>query len=276
MAMLYRRLLSGFGLCLICLCPVKAQHAICNNAHARDSAIGHIGESYSYTSAGWQKACDSLLAVCPDLDQVWQMKAMPNIKMGNWEGCFSNLQHAVALNPKTWLAYQAFLKCLFAKDFRGALIDFRRCDTVVPGAGVMDHSYDFYRGLCYLGLKDYPTGLSLLKKDADRQAKAFGETNIHYVSVFYLGLAYFLNGQQDRAEVYLSQCLKSFPQYPEASYYLGMSFQARGRSKEAMACFRTAKTSLLAGYNSNEDQEFYVNYPFAISLREVEDQLSHL
>ncbi len=251
----------------------RAQAPFCDDEKGIDSAIHWISRTYSYTSQGWQDACDSLLVICPDLDQLWQMKAMPGIKTGDWNGCFSNLVHAVEIKPDRWLPYQAFLKCMFVKDYAGALRDFGRCDTVARGAGVMDHSYDFFKGLCCLGLKDYKGAYAFLKRDIDNQVKFRGKENVHYVSLYYWGIYHYINGTYPEAVEAFRQVLKIFPQYPEPSFYLGMVLRKQGKESEALSCFRTAKESLLGGYNSNEDQEFYVNYPFAIGMQEVDEQL---
>jgi tetratricopeptide (TPR) repeat protein len=264
-------LLTGF---LLHAGPSTGQAPLCDDAAAIDSAISWISRTYNYTGQGWQDACDSLLHICPDLDRVWQMKAMPAVKMGDWHGCFSNLVHAIYINPRRWLPYQAFLKCMFTKDYAGALQDFRRCDTLVAGGGLMDHSYDFFQGLCCLGLKDSAGAYHHLKKDIDRQEQYRGKEHVHYVSLYYWGMYHFLYGAYAEAEAAFRRSLKVFPQYPEPSYYLGMAMKAQGRSNEALACFRTARESLLAGYNSNEDQEIYVNFPYAIGLAEVEEQLA--
>jgi len=274
-AMWFRLLHSMIISCLL-MGPATAvaQSPFCDNKASVDSAISSISQRFSYLSEDWQHACDSLLNICPDLDRVWQMKAMPAVKTGDWHACFSNLDHAIAFNTVRWLPYQAFLKCIFTKDYAGALADFNRSDTLVPGAGVMDHSFDFYRGLCGLGLKDYKTAFYYLQKDIERQEQHRGKDNVHYNSLYYWGLYHYLTGAHDKAEAVFRQCLKTYPQYPEPSYYLGMTLRAAGRKEEALGCFQKAKESLQAGYHSNEDSEFYVNYPYAIALREVEEQIA--
>ena len=272
--MWYKCLLSLFvAASLVPASPLRAQAPLCDNEKAIDSAIDWISRTYNYTGQGWQYACDSLLIICPRLDQLWQMKAMPGIKMGDWHGCFSNLVHAVDINPERWLAYQAFLKCIFAKDYAGALKDFQRCDTLNPGAGTMDHSYDFFKGICCLGMNDLKGAYTFLKRDIDNQEKRRGSDNVHHVSLYYWGMYHYFNGTHEEAIAVFRRCLKTFPQYPEPSFYLGMTLRKLGRESEALACFRTAGESLLAGYNSNEDQEFYINYPYAIALPDVEEQI---
>lgn len=254
----------------------RAQAPFCDNEKQVDSAISWISRNYDYTSQGWQDACDSLLNVCPDLDQVWQMKAMPAVKMGDWFNCYSNLIHAVQLRPDRWLPYQAMLKCLFSKDYRGALKDFQRCDSMQKGGSTQDHSYNFYMGICCLGLKDLPKASQYLSQDISNQEKYRGKDNVHYVSLMYWGLCQLQNGDYEGAAAAFQRSLKVHPQYPEALYYFGMCRKAQKQIKQAASMFLQARASLQAGYHSNEDQEAYVNYPFSIGIKDVEDQMRNL
>jgi tetratricopeptide (TPR) repeat protein len=269
-----RRFLLSLSLLLLLAARLNAQAPICDDEAAIDSAINALSRKYDYTSQGWQDACDSLLWLCPDLDQVWQMKAMPAIKTGDWYNCFSNLIHAVQIAPERWLPYQAFLKCLFVKDYAGALDDFRRCESMRPGGSTQDHSYNFYMGISCLGMRNLMPATTYLKKDVENQEKFRGKENVHYVSLFYWGLCQMMNGGYEEAKDALQRSLKVYPQYPEALFYYGLCLKREGREREAKTYFRKAGESIKAGYNSNEDQEFYVNYPFAISMTEVDAQLT--
>lgn len=253
-----------------------AQAPFCDNEKKIDSTINWISKTYDYTSQGWQDACDSLLGLCPDLDQVWQMKAMPAIKTGDWYNCYSNLVHAVEIRPAIWLPYQAMLKCLFTKDYRGALKDFQRCDSMQKGGATQDHSYNFYMGLCCLGLKDFSRAAMYLKRDIGDQEKYRGPANVHFVSLMYWGLCQLQSGDYEGARASFQRSLKAYPKYPEALYYLGVCRKAQGQAKEAHSHFYAARESLLQGNHSNEDQEFYVNYPFSIGVKECEEQMKNL
>lgn len=253
-----------------------AQKSLCTDPVAADSAITHIQRSYSYTSEAWQLACDSLLAQCPDLDQVWQMKAMPNIKLGNWEKAYGPLSHAVALNPEQWLSYQAFLKCIFSKDYEGALVDFEACEKLIKGAGVMDHSFDFFRGLSYLCLGDLPNATAFLKKDVDAQVKSRGAGNEHFVLLLYWGICLFKDGKVLEAELTFRKSLAIYPQYPETNFYLGSVYAKTGKTILAKAYYKKSRQYLNEGYTSGEDQEPYVHYPFAIGQSEIDEALKDL
>lgn len=248
----------------------------CADTHWADSAITYIQHHYDYTSRGWQDACDSLLAVCPKLDQVWQMKAMPNIKLGNWAQAYAPLRQAVQLNPQEWLPYQAFLKCIFSKDYEGALPELAQCEHMIAGAGVMDHSFDFFRGLCYLCLDSLPQATVFFKKDMVAQEQRRGRNDVHHVTLFYWGICQLKMKQYLGAELTFRRCLEIYPQYPEPNFYLGNVYAQTGKPVLAKAYWVKARQYLAQGYNSGEDQEFYVNYPFAIGVTDIDAALSKL
>ena len=253
----------------------NAQVAFCDNEKAIDSAIHRIYR-FHYTSDDWQTACDSLLSICPKLDQVWQMKAMPNAKLGNWEACYKPLKNAVALNPKKWLSYQAFLKCVFTKDYEGAIIDFKEADKLAAGSGVMDHSFDFYLGLCYLRLDSLPAALKYFNADASYQEHRKGKGNVHPVSMFYLGICHLEMKHYALAEKCFNNCLKVYANYPEPNFYIAKQYILTNKKVLAKAYFVRAKKCLNEGYTSGEDQEYYVNYPYEITVSDIDEALQAL
>lgn len=253
-----------------------SQKRLCDDPAATDSAIHYIWQHHAYTTPQYQDACDSLLALCPELDQVWQMKAMPYIKLGNWEKCFAALEKAVVLNPRQWLPYQAFLKCIFTKDYEGAIPELKAADKLMPGSGTMDHSFDFFIGLSYLCLDSLEQAETYLGKDIGWQEKSRGKGNVHHVSLLYMGLCQLKMKHYLVAEKIFHQCLNIYPQYPEANYYMGELYALTGKKILAKAYFVKARQCYGQGYNSSEDQEYYINYPFAIGTTEANEAIKNL
>lgn len=243
----------------------------CNNTALRDSLSGRVYRTHSYTSAAYQAACDSLLALCPKWDNVYQMKAMPFIKKGRSAEAYYWLDKAVALNPTEHLDYRAFLKCLFTKDYAGALEDFAEAEKLRPGGGLMDHSYRFYSALCYLGLGNFSRATALLDEVAKEQEARL--KTAHFNTYFYLGLARHLAGLDTESERAFAQCLAIHRQHPDAHFYLGRILKARGENEKADTHFRSCVSALQAGYNNSEDQEPYIRYPYEAGIRDAESEL---
>jgi len=56
-------------------------------------------------------------------------------------------------------------------------------------------------------------------------------------------------------------------------YYKALILKKKKRQKEANELLEKAVEALKQGYKINEDNEMYVNYPFQITLHEVQEAL---
>jgi tetratricopeptide (TPR) repeat protein len=199
------------------------------------------------------------------------MKAMPHIKGGVYD--FASLNKAVSINPIRQIPYRAFMKCIFSKDYYGALFDLDSAEQLVNGGGIMDHSFLFYKGLCYLSIGKADSAVTYLQKDVAAQSKRMGLGNEHYNSLFYLGLAHLYTHQTKQAERYLLASIKSYSKFPEPNFYLGILYLQKNEKIKAKKYFEIAQLALSNGYNMNEDNNIYVDYPFQISAIEIEQVL---
>lgn len=273
MARLLLWLLNGTATLTLTVFGATAPNTLCHNEQWRTEVTQHLFRHYYYPGPEWQHYCDSVLQICPDYDYLWQMKAMPAVKMGIYELAFASLSHAVVLNREKQLPYQAFLKCTFAKDYEGALLDFEESERMISGGGLMDHSFSFYKGLCYLGLNDPQKAVDELEKDILQQTKRSGKGNEHYNSLFYLGLAYLLSKEYEQAEAYLKASIKAYSRFPDANFYLGRLYRIQRRKTLAATHLQIAKDALQSGASMNEDNNFYVDYPYQAGLSDIEKEI---
>lgn len=83
------------------------------------------------------------------------------------------------------------MKCIFSKDNEDAITDFEKAKVLKGNGYVMDHPYDFYKALCFLQLNEYSKALVLLKSIVEKAQIEKGETWVHPLELFYLGVAFF-------------------------------------------------------------------------------------
>lgn len=265
-------------LSIILLQPCIAQSKIidCNDKSVQDSLNQYFQKNawkLGYNHPNWQKYCDSVLAVCPNNANMYREKAIPYIKGGDYEKAFLLEDKAVELDPKKWLDYRAFLKCIFSKDYEGAIIDFDNAEKLSPNSFVMDHSYSFYKGISYLELRQYDEAEKCLVKDISLQTKGDSSITAHYNSYLYLGIVYFEKKKFAEAEFYLKKSLDGYSQLPDANFYLALTYKAVGNIIESKRLLDVAQTASRNGYKQNEDNEAYAYYPHQITLYEIEEEL---
>ncbi|WP_167856900.1 tetratricopeptide repeat protein [Hymenobacter aquaticus] len=228
---------------------------------------------YGYNHPNWEKYCDSLIAACPTIAVAYREKAIPYLKKGDYATAFPLEDKAVALDPKTWTAYRGFLKCIFTKDYAGALLDFQQARRLVPGGYEMDHTYPFYEGLCNLELGHYAQAAASFRLDIAQQTQGHPQRPPHFNSLFYAGVLYYEMQDYPQATHYLTYCLRLNPQFPDAHYYLAQVYLARKKNGEATRHLRLGQAYYRQGYRLNEDNEAYANYPHQITLYELETLL---
>ena len=249
----------------------------CNNQPYRDSLVAKYldrgAHRFSYMHPSWARYCDSLITKCPNIAEAYQQKAIPLIKGGKYEEAFALEQQAAALDPPKWLAYVGFLKCIFTKDYDGALADFQQARRLKPNGREMDHTYPFFEGLCNLEMGQYKRAEKSFNQDMALQRGASGTGEIHFNTLFYVGTLYLEMKKYELATSYLTKCLLAYPQHPDANYYLALTYRAQGNAALTTKHLLVAQRALLSGYRLNEDNIFYANYPHQITEYEVQQAL---
>ena len=119
-----------------------------------------------------QKCLDAGLAKDSTIAYLWQQKAMPLFKMRKYEAGMVFLDKAVKYDEKRWLDYRAFIKCIFVKSYKDAIVDFEKCKTLSGNSYVMDHSYDFHIAL-NTHKKAQPSGWA--RRPSIRRQEGLGE-----------------------------------------------------------------------------------------------------
>lgn len=245
----------------------------CGNKPYRDSLVARYldrgAHRFGYLHPNWAKYCDSLIAICPAIAEAYQQKAVPLIKDGKYAEAFALENQAVERDPMRWTAYRGFLKCIFTKDYEGAISDFHQAAQLKPDGREMDHTYAFYEGLCNLELGKYKRAAANFEQDMNLQRGKDGKGDIHFNTLFYMGTVYFEMKNYEQAKSYLEQCLQAYSQHPEANYYAALTHQALGNNTLFNKHLLAAQRALIAGYRLNEDNIFYANYPRQITEFEV-------
>jgi tetratricopeptide (TPR) repeat protein len=263
-------------------CMSSALSQNCNDKKFQDSLIHRYVENgaeklpYHYNNPLWASYFDSLLAICPQIASAYQLKAVPAIKNGEYTKAFALNDVAVNLDPQQFLSYRGFLKCIFTKDYTGAIIDFKKAIQIIPGGGEMDHSFYFYLGLCYLELGEYQNSSANFAEDIFSQDGGDSSKEVHYNSLLYMGIVNFENKEPDSAKIYLMKCLNIYKELPEANYYLALIYKSERNTALEIKYLELARNAMLEGYSMNEDNLFYANYPHQITLFEINKAISEM
>ncbi|GAA4343341.1 tetratricopeptide repeat protein [Flaviaesturariibacter amylovorans] len=218
---------------------------------------------YSYLTPEWTQHIDAGLRADSTIAYLWQQKAMPLFKMRKHDLAMEYLDKAVQYDAH-WLDYRAFMKCIFAKQYRSALQDFAAARAAKGNASVMDHTYDLWSAVCHLQLNESDSALRLLQAQI-KEHDAKGWT--HHLDLYYLGIAYYETGRYPEALAAFDRAIAKYSQFSDAYFYKGKCLGQLGRNEEGLRVIRQGKVFYEKGYSINEDNSIYETYPYQVAWR---------
>jgi tetratricopeptide (TPR) repeat protein len=124
--------------------------------------------------------CDAIR----ELSVAFLKRGMPH----KWKPQFDK---AVECNPKLWQPFRGYLHLSFYRDYRKAIADFDASDTLTPNFidAPQGQSVDYWRGMAYLGLKDYKNSLDYFNTYITIETKEWGEDMVEVTAFLYRGIA---------------------------------------------------------------------------------------
>lgn len=172
------------------------------------------------------------------------------------------MDRAVYYDAKTWQPWRGYLYLWFYRDYEKAIADFNASDTLTPHIDYpQGHSVDFWRGIAYLGLKDYENSIAYWDKHIVKETNDSGEDWVELEAFLYRGIAHYESGNTDKAMENFEKILQYFKVSADAKYYMAKIFLERKQHKKAKKFLEEAKVDFKKG--------FYNNRPYVEALREI-------
>ena len=218
--------------------------------------------NYNFQMNKWQDCLDKGLEKDSTIAYLWQQKAMPYFKARKYEVGMKFIDIAVFYNPKRYQPYRAFIKCIFAKTYNEAIVDFEDCIKKYGNGYEMDHSYKFYIALSYLQLNDFKKAEDIFKEDIKEQEVRIKQA--HFLDLFYFGISKFEQNKWEEAIVEFDKALDSYKNFSEAKYYKAICYAELNNIEMFKIFFEEAKKDAEKGYTINEDNSIYEMYPYKV------------
>ncbi len=100
---------------------------------------------------------------------------------------------AIECAPSLWQGYRGYNYLWFYRDYKKAIADFDATDVLTPNFidAPQGHSVDYWRGICYLGLKDYKNSIAYFDTYINTEIEESGEDWVEVTAFLYRGIAYF-------------------------------------------------------------------------------------
>lgn len=178
-------------------------------------------------------------------DDALREISVPFLKRGmphQWKPLY---QKAVDADPQTWVPMRGYLYLLFYRDYKKAIADFNASDTLTPYLDYpQGHSVDYWRGIAYLGLKDYQNSIAYWDKHITKETEDSGEDWVELEAFLYRGIAYYESGDLEKALKNFDKILTYFKTSVEAKYYYAKILLEKGDKTQALTFWEGAKADL--------------------------------
>ncbi len=221
-----------------------------------------------------QQILEKVIQVDSTHDDALREISVPFLKRGmpyEWKPLY---EKAIKQDPQTWVPMRGYLYLLFYRDYKKAIADFNASDTLTPHLDYpQGHSVDYWRGIAYLGLKDYEAAIQYWNKHIKKESEASGEDWVELEAFLYRGIVFYEMGEFQKAIANFQKIKDYFTHSAESKYYWAKCLLALGKKDEVMPLLNEA----LADYkNELRLSHNYVEMPYQIYLSDIEELKSSL
>ncbi len=215
---------------------------------------------YTFEMNEYQECLDRGLEKDSTISYLWQQKAMAYFKARKYEAGMPFLDKAVKYNKRKYLAYRGFIKCIFSKQYKDAILDFEEAIVMEGNSYEMDHTYKFHIALSYLQLNEFEKAEKIFSEDIQEQISKFKDA--HFLDLFYYGITKYELGKWEEAIEQFDKSLETYPTFAEVLLYKGICLARLERHEEAEALVKLARVEGEKGNTFNEDNAIYEMYPY--------------
>ena len=206
-----------------------------------------------------------------ELSVAYLKRGMPN----KWK---PQIDKAVACNPVIWQPYRGYNYLWFYRDYKKAIADFNASDTLTPNFvdAPQGHSVDYWRGIAYLGLRDYENSIAFFNKNIQAETEEYGEDWVEPTAFLYRGIAYYESNDYEKAlGDFEKVLLYNNNRSADAKYYQALILQSEGKKKEATVLINNAIEDYQAGSYNNRHYVETLRQLYPENFTEVLKQLKN-
>ena len=211
----------------------------CKEAEER---AGHYQFSRAY-----QEALDEALQIDSSFSWAYRFKSTAYLKSGDFLTWKALMDKAVEISPAEHLDYRSWCRFQFFRDYRGAIRDIERLDSLVNhdiGYSVNgDYHLQIARALCYYQLNETEKAIKIIEEHLKH-----GDAFLGLYDYLHLGAMYLKVGDLDKAmQAFYRQ--QSENDLADNRYYLAICHKLMGDAKLFEKELLSAKTKFLNGHH---------------------------
>jgi tetratricopeptide (TPR) repeat protein len=222
--------------------------------------------NYRYFMKEYQDVLDAGLKIDSTIAYIYRHKALAYYMVRKYSVGKIYLDKAVQHDEARWLPYRGFMKCIFAKDYHGAIEDLELSIQKYGNTYEMDHTYAFYLALSYLMINEFEKASEIFKKDIENQVAE--RTEAHFLDWFYYGMSLYEQQKWEEAIQCFDNSLDVHDTFAEALLYKTLSKLRLGHpEKECQDMYSKALENGKKGNTINETNASFEKYPYQINWK---------
>ncbi len=241
---------SYLRLCIILICFTSCKNESNLSKRSLSESIYKNAIQYTQGSTGFQNGIAEAVKIDSTYQEAVYELSVADLKRGLPHKWLPQYNKAVQLNPELRIPWRGYLYLWFYRDYKKAIADFDASDQLTPYIdNPQGHSVDYWRGIAYLGLKDYKKSQDYFKKDIEQQTKHFSEDYIDSTTFLYYGIALMETKDYEIALLNFNKVLQYSNQISsDAKYYKALIFVAQGELVKAKTEIKNALIDFNNGY----------------------------
>ncbi|WP_036151296.1 tetratricopeptide repeat protein [Maribacter forsetii] len=229
---------------------------------------------YMQGSVAFQNGIAEAVAIDPTYEPGVYELSVADLKRGLPHKWLPQYNKAAALNPEQRIPWRGYLYLWFYRDYEKAIADFNASDTLTPYLDYpQGHSVDFWRGIAYLGAKDYENSIAFWDKHITKETEDSGEDWVELEAFLYRGIAYYEADNSKKANKNFDKVIQYFTSSADAKYYKAQLLLNEGDKKTALNMIDDAIVDFNNGYYNNRG---YVETLRQIYLEDLEELKSKI
>jgi tetratricopeptide (TPR) repeat protein len=212
---------------------------------------------------------DEAIQLCPKLDYAYIEKSVPYLKSGNFIEWKRIIDKAVKINPLGRLGYRGWCRYQFLRDYKGAIADFERLDSLtkfdIGYSQNGDYQLNIVKALCYKAIGEKKKAIEIIEKQlSEKGYSAFPYDYLH------LGVLKMETGDDAGGIEFLKKSITLNDYFAESYYYLGLIYKKQKLTKESKESLEKAKAYYLKDYKRSDP---YTHPMDKIYLTDIEREL---
>jgi len=229
--------------------------------------IENSGRHYQFSKA-YQEKYDKAISICPYFATAFHAKSVAYLKSGDFLTWKTLIDKAVELKPNDYLGYRGWCRYQFFRDYKGAIADFERLDSLVDyNIGYStggEYQLNIAKAVCYKAIGQKEKAIEIIEKQLNDKDHLLG-----MYDYFHLGVLYLEAGEFRKAIDILALQAKE-NELAEVHFYTALCHKELNQIELYIKHLEIAKKLYLEGRKTFDPYTYIYD---KIYLKEIENEI---